>query len=140
MIRHAIEEDIDEIMHNLSDRDLSSFVAAGLEPREAIKKCLGPHTWSGLVEGKVACMWGVRFSVNPGEFPTMWLLRTSLVNKHKIEFLRRSRAFAQRIAHEYGVVESCVNQTNVVSQHWLEWLGFRSVDQIGDYIRMRINA
>lgn len=140
MIRLATLEDINEILPNLPPSELSNFAAHSLDPRAAIEAALGPYTWSGLAEGRVACMFGIRFAAAVQEFPTMWLLKTELVAKHKLQFLRENRRFAAWAASEFGVIESCVAQANQTSYRWLRWLGFEEVEPISGYIRMRLNA
>lgn len=140
MIRIATKADVDEILPNLSPSELSNFAAYSLDPREALKATLGPYTWSGVAEARVACMFGIRFAAAVQEFPTMWLLKTELVVKHRLQFLRENRRFVAWAAAEFGVIESCVSLANQTSYRWLCWLGFKEVEPIPGYIRMRLNA
>jgi len=140
MIREAEERDINEVMSFMSPEELSRFSLAGLSARDAIKASLGPFTYCGVVQDKVACMFGIRFSEDIGEPPILWLIRGPLVQEHKIEFLRATRLFVQRAVGIWGPVESCVLNTNTLSIRWLTWLGFKSVSSIGNFIRMRKDA
>lgn len=140
MIRLAEEKDIEAVLPYLSEDELSRFRRAGLSPRDTIKATLGQFTWCGLVQNEVVCMFGVIFSVNLGEFPVLWLIKTPLVWENKIQFLRQNKDFIAYIAWTYGAVESLVMKSNTSSLNWLGWLGFKQVDDLGEYIRMRLNA
>lgn len=140
MIRQAREEDIDQVMPHLSPDELSRFHLAGLSPRDAIKRTLGGQTYSGLVSDKVACMFGIRFSENIGEFPTLWLIKTPALRGNQVKFLRENKRFIRWALNKFGPLESCVATTNSVSLRWLEWLGFHEIEDLGGFIRMRKDA
>lgn len=140
MIRLAREEDVGQVLPYLSRPELARFHAAGLSPRSAIKKTLGGQTYCGLVSNKVACMFGIKFSENIGEFPSLWLITTPALKGNNVKFLRENRKFVRWAVEKFGPVESCVAKSNSVSKRWLEWLGFQEVEDLGGFIRMRKNA
>lgn len=140
MIRWAVEEDIDQIMPYLTEEDLARFHRMRLNPRNVLKGSLGRYTYCGVVNGQVACMFGIKFAENIGEFPTLWLIKTPLIRDHQFEFLRENRKFVKWAVKEFGALESCVAKTNAVSWNWLFWLGFRPVEDLGGFVRMRVDA
>lgn len=140
MIRPARKEDIGQVVPYLSKDELSRFHLAGLSPRTAIKRTLGGQTYCGLVQGKVACMFGIRFSENIGEFPTLWLIKTPELVGNNVKFLRENRKFVKWAVEKFGPIESCVAKSNSISKRWLGWLGFQEVEDLGGFIRMRKNA
>ena len=140
MIRPAKEEDIDQVLPHLSQEELSRFHLAGLSPRDAIKRVLGQQTYCGLVQDKVACMFGIRFSENIGEFPMLWFIKTPALSGNNVQFLRENKRFIRWALYKFGPLESCVAAANSVSKRWLEWLGFQEIEDLGGFIRMRKNG
>lgn len=140
MIRLAEEADVDAIMPFMSENELSRFALAGLSARVAVKAALGPFTYCGVVHGEIACMFGIKFAAQVDEFPTLWLIKTPLIDKYKIKFLRENKKFMEWAVKQYGTIESHVLKSNRTSLIWLKWLGFEEVDRVEDYIRMRKNA
>lgn len=140
MIRQAREEDIDQVVPYLSPDELSRFHLAGLSPRVALQRTLGGQTYCGLVQGQVACMFGIRFSENIGEFPTLWLIKTPVLAGNNVKFLRENRRFIRWAVSKFGPLESCVAEGNKVSRKWLEWLGFHEIEDLKGFVRMRRNA
>jgi hypothetical protein len=140
VIRQAKQEDIVEVMPHLTPDELTRFILAGLNPREALKKVLGGQTYTGLVQGKVACMFGIKFSENIGEFPTLWLIKTPELRGSNVRFLRENQRFVKWAVDKFGPLESCVAEENKVSRKWLEWLGFHEIEDLKGFVRMRKNA
>lgn len=140
MIRQAREEDIDQVVPHLSPDELSRFHLAGLAPRDALKRILDVQTYTGLVSGKVACMFGIRFSENIGEYPTLWLIKTPVLVGRNVRFLRQNQRFIKWAVSQFGPLESCVSKGNTISKRWLEWLGFHEVEDLKGFVRMRRNA
>lgn len=85
-------------------------------------------------------MFGIRFSPNIGEYPTLWLIKTPALEGKQVEFLRENKRFMRWAINKFGPLESCVAATNGVSRRWLEWLGFVEIEDLGGFIRMRRNA
>lgn len=137
MIRLAQESDIGEAVSFLQARELSDFAAMGLDPSAELQKLLGPYTWSGLAQGKVICMWGLRFPPQV-EMATLWLLATPGLAKHKVEFLRGSRKFVGWATAEFGPIQACTRAA--ASVRWLRWAGFHEVESSYDFVRMQTDA
>jgi hypothetical protein len=99
----------------------------GMKPLDALlyslNRSIDAYSW--IVEGRVACMFGVgvRDIISKKHIP--WLLTTSLVEKYPVDFLRASRF----IFHHFNVdrqfeLSSFVDSRHVKSVQWLKWLGF----------------
>ena len=137
MIRLAQEADVYEILPHIREQEAKTIARLGIDPAALVRKALGPFAYTGLADGRVACMWGIVFDIPLGNFPRLWLLTTPLVEGHRIEFLRESKRFVQWARAEFGTIEGCVDCDNIVSRRWLEWLDFRAVESYAGYIRMR---
>jgi hypothetical protein len=136
MIRLALETDVGEILPRLREQERVTIERLGIDPAALLEKHIGPYAYTGLVDGEVACMWGIGF---PGiaQLPRLWLLTTPLVERHRIRFLRESRRFVLWARAEFGIIEGCVDCQNHVSRMWLQWLGFKPVDTDGQYMRLQ---
>jgi len=139
MIRLAEARDVDEVLPWLSEEEMSRFTALGIDPRSQLQEHLGPYTYCGVAEGKVACVWGLRFDMLV-ELPELWMIKTPVLARHKIEFLRENRKFIAWARAEFGPLQSCVMATNSISRRWLGWLGFYEFDHFDIYVRMRTDV
>lgn len=137
MIRLAQESDIHEILPLVRAQEGTTIARLGVDPLPMLLRALGPFAYTGLANGRVACMWGLAFDVSVGHYPRLWLLTTPLVEENKIKFLRESQRFVRWAREEFGTIEGCVDCENIVSRRWLEWLGFLPVESLGGYMRMR---
>jgi len=136
MIRRAEPGDIDDILPRIKPCEREAVVKLGLDPAELLRAALPGYTYTGLVGSRVACMWGIVFG-SLGQFPSMWVLTTELVDEHRVEFLRESRKFVRWATAEFGPLEGFCDCANPSAARWLSWLGFRPVETFQGYTRMR---
>lgn len=137
MIRLAEESDIEQALSFLRVPELSDLASMGINPREELRKLLGPYTYSGLAEDKVVCMWGLRFPPTV-EMATMWLIAGPGLAKRKVQFLRGGRKFVGWSMREFGPIQACTRATSAI--RWLEWVGFHQVETAGSFVRMQTDA
>lgn len=136
MIRQMIEDDIQEVLPHIREQEATTIARMGLDPEALLRRALGPYAFAGVVDSRVAALWGIAFE-GVGSFPRLWLVTTPLIEGHRVQFLRESRKFVQWASAQFGILEGCLDVTNEVSRHWLEWLGFRpDVEVAPGYVRM----
>lgn len=77
----------------------------------------------GLIDGLVACIWGLVAPSLLSENAYLWLLTTDIVAEHKFLFVRHSQRYIEDALKFYPkLVGDCmVGDTN--AKRWLEWLG-----------------
>lgn len=138
MIRQMTEADIEEVLPYVRAQEARTIQRLGLDPRATLRRALGPYAFSAINnDGRVASLWGVAFTSNVGVLPRLWLVTTPLIEGQRVRFLRESLRFVQWASANFGPLEGCVDQTNEVSKRWLEWLGFRAVEDLPQgYVRM----
>src|SRR5436190_8304605 len=107
MIRQMQESDIGEILPYVREQEQATIERFGLNPEELLHKAAGPYGFAGVVDGHVACLWGIVFDGGLGAFPRLWLVTTPLVAKHRIHFLRESKRFVDWAHQEFGIIEGC---------------------------------
>ena len=81
--------------------------------------------WTGLIEGEVACIFGVSAADEfDGKVGIPWMLGSELVVKHQRLFLRHCRGCVDEMQALFPVLENHVDQRNTIAIRWLKWLGF----------------
>lgn len=82
------------------------------------------HAWSLILNGRVACIFGVCVaSITDGRaFP--WLIASPDIAQHPRFFLEGSRKFINLLREQYSVLEGYADVDHVKSIKWLRRLGF----------------
>lgn len=123
----ATPEHAEELALTMREADVAELWASSLcEPREALIngiKC-SDQAMTGLLDGEVACMFGVTPTSMLGGNGIVWMLGSDLIEQHPKHFLRRCRAEVAVMARNYDVLHNWVDDRNVKSIRWLRWLGF----------------
>jgi hypothetical protein len=95
------------------------------------------EVWIGLVDGKVACTWGISLPTLLSDQAYLWLWTTDLVKEHPFVFIRRAQIVVERLSKEYNIVGHClVGATNSI--RWLKWLDAKFGEPDGDLIPFQI--
>jgi hypothetical protein len=79
----------------------------------------------GLVNGEIACVWGL---IPPSLLSTgayLWLLTTEIVAENKFLFVRHSQRYVEEALKTYPLLYGDVIIGNRSGKKWLEWLGAR---------------
>lgn len=116
MAPHMRQSDVDEV-----------YAASGSGALAALDRSLrfSTHAWAGLIDGEVACIFGVAPINLLARRGSPWLLGTDLVTQHATAFLRRNRGYIRIMMAVYNQLENHVDVRNTASIQWLKWLGFR---------------
>lgn len=85
--------------------------------------------WTALVDDIPAAIWGVYQDGALGA-GKIWLVTSTLIDSHKMQFLRESKMFISKIKKDYGVLTGFVDDEFFISKKWMEWLGFDAVGKI----------
>lgn len=62
-----------------------------------------------------------------------WLLASRELARHRLYFLRHSRAWVGKLQESYAVLWNCVDARNEDYLPWLEWCGFRVLGRIEQF-------
>lgn len=99
----------------------------GLTPEQALIREVerSSSAWSWIVDGEVACMFGIvtRQLVDDSAYP--WFLTTPLVEKHAIQFARSCKGLLPELLSIHPKLIGMVDARYVLSVRWLTWLGAR---------------
>ena len=123
----AKNEHIEVIASDMRQADADEvFAASMMSPADALQVSLdgSPFAWTGTVDGVPVCMFGVSSECVLTLRGVPWLLAARSLERYQAAFLRRCRAFLQRMLAIYPVLVNYVDVRNVVSMRWLRWMGF----------------
>lgn len=98
-----------------------------MQPLDALRRSYETSevAWTGTVNGKPACMFGVSIvSILTGT-GAPWLLGTPEVEKNSIAFLRACRPTVEAMLAVSKDLENYVDARNKVTIAWLRWMGFK---------------
>lgn len=118
---------VDELAETMRQADVDEVWASGyLTPSVALSSALrgSLQAWTGLIDGRVACMFGVMPESLMGGSGYPWMLGSDLIERHQKLFLRRCLENVAMMAEQFGYLHNYVDDRNVKSIKWLQWLGF----------------
>ena len=113
--------------YNMREIDVQEVWASSRSrPLEALVNSLksSERARTGLVDGKIACMFGVCRKNLMSKEGIIWLLGTDLLKKHSIRFLRENKKEIMDISKEFSILENYCDSRNKITLKWLSWLGF----------------
>jgi hypothetical protein len=101
--------------------------ASGMTPAVALLYELERSTvaWTWLVDGEVACMFGVVKAGLLDEAAYPWFLTTSMVEKHSKQFARACKELLPELLSAHPKLCGMVDSRHNLSVRWLQWLGAR---------------
>lgn len=81
--------------------------------------------WAGLIDGEVACIFGVAGASLLSTVGYPWLIGTPAIEMHAKAFLRRCRPMVRQMLELYPTLVNYVDVRNIKAVEWLRWLGFK---------------
>lgn len=112
----------------MRDADRAEIIAqTGAHPAFALGATVGAsdRAWTGLIDGQVACIFGVRAADEfDGTVGVPWMIGSDLLVTHQRLFLRHCRECVSWMQGMFPVLENHVDARNSVAINWLRWLGF----------------
>lgn len=88
--------------------------------------------WAGKIRGEVVCVWGVRAPTLLSEEAYLWLLTTDDLEIYKFLFIRHSQLAIKELLEQYRVIKGHYKSGDDKSRRWLEWLGAKFGEPVGD--------
>ena len=134
-------------IHKSKDFDLNDVIRRSdvemlPDAPEILKDCLfrSVEVRYGLIDGVVACVWGLIPPTILSDQAWLWLLTTNIVAEHKFLFIRHSQRYIEEALKEYPNIIGDVYIDNVPAKRWLKWLGAELFEPIGGKIPFVIKA
>jgi hypothetical protein len=130
-IRDITPEDQRALLNDMRSADRAEVEATTpLSLESAVRQTVSLSTDSrvGLIDGKVAALWGAAPISLSNAHGAPWMLATTVIEKHPLAFLRRCKEQFSAVHGPYQLLENHVDVRNRVAIHWLRWLGFEFDD------------
>src|SRR6266550_7373136 len=83
--------------------------------------------FSGFIDDKIACLWGIQGGTILSDMAELWLITTRLVEKQPFIFVRHSQIMTKNLLKDYSCIYGYVLESNEQSVKWLRWLGCQMV-------------
>ena len=99
---------------------------------EVLRECLyrSVHVRYGLVDGEVACVWGLIPPTLLSTTAYLWLLTTEIIAEHKFLFVRYSQLYVQEALKSFPcIIGDCIVGERS-AMRWLRWLGAEFAEPI----------
>lgn len=122
---HAVE-----LIHNglrqMSAREMALMPARN--PLQAAVEMVrqGAYVWTGRIDGRVVCMWGIQRPSLISREAYMWFVSTAEIDEHPFMVARKSKLFIDEVLArgEFEYICGVVDAEFKRSVRWLKWLGF----------------
>jgi hypothetical protein len=134
-VQNAHAVDIHEV---LSRSDV--FEIEGSEQAVTYAYRMSSNCWAGLVDNKVACIWGLIPPTLLSDQAYLWLLITKEVEQHKFLFIRHSQRAVEAMLTKYSLIVGHCAIGNDPAIKWLRWLKAEFGPPQGNKIPFQIRA
>jgi hypothetical protein len=106
--------------------DAREIWAHGTDKMTALRLSMDRSLWADayIADGEVAAIVGCGLSCMLGGHHRPWLVTGQVVDRHRKEFLRLTRARLEEMKRQYPVMVNWVHADHRQSLRWLAWLGF----------------
>lgn len=135
--RAPLEEDIKELLVNLSREDRDELLIQAADPEWAIRHSIDSSIECVAVfgDGELACITGVNRDDGLVMQATPWLLGTEAMKKYPREVLKFSRLMLERWRSQFPFMENYVDARHLRARRWLTFLGANGtlVPEYGPY-------
>jgi hypothetical protein len=122
---------IESMLPHIREADIVELWAANrVTPEDALLIGIGISTeaWTGLIDGKPVCIFGVAPASMLGGIGVPWMVGTADIDKHAKAFLRRCKSYVKQMLRLYNYLVNYVDSRNTRAIAWLRWLGFTIYD------------
>lgn len=87
--------------------------------------------WTGKVDDKVACVWGLIPPTILSNRAYLWLLTTDLVEDNRFMFIRWSQRYVEHMLTIFPEIHGYADTRFKNNIRWLKWLGAKFTDKEG---------
>ena len=119
---------IEELAETMRQCDVDEVWASShTTPLEALQRGVqfSQEPFTGLMDGKVVCIFGVSQISPLSEEARPWLLASDLIDETAHTFLRVNRVYIREIKKKYPFLQNWVDCRNEKAIRWVKWLGFK---------------
>ena len=127
-IADTTQAHVDELAKTMRVEDIAEvWAAAHYTPAEALAMSIrhSEEVYTGLVDNRVLCIFGMARRTWISELGIPWLLASDLLPDHARRFLKGSREAFEHMKRGVPAMRNHVDVRNAQSIRWLKWLGFK---------------
>ena len=95
--------------------------------------------WVGLIDGELACIWGVIPPSLMSHQAYLWLYTTDVIKEHQFILVRHSQMVIEQLLKDYTSIVGHAIVGSEKSIRWLKWLGAKFGTPQGTGIPFRIS-
>jgi hypothetical protein len=120
-------EHVEPMLSIIRQADIDELWAANrVSPAYALRRGIACSTlsWTGTVDDRPVCIFGVAPASLLGSVGVPWMIGTQEIDSHAKAFLRRNKAYVERMSELYNYLVNFVDARNTRAIGWLKWLGF----------------
>lgn len=135
LIVKARPEHADQIMPTLRPADVVEIRRATGRNVAAVLKdsiVMSYDAIAAYADGELVLLAGVAPVSVLSSVGCPWLVGAVGLEKHALKMCRENKKYVQKWLSVFGKLENYVDNDNVVSQRWLQWLGF-TLDEPAPY-------
>jgi len=99
---------------------------------------LSMYMWAGLIDGRLACLWGLIPPTLLSNQAYLWLYTTDVIKEHSFLLVRHSQLVMEEMLKEYPSICGHAIAGADKSIKWLRWLGAKFGEPQGKGIPFRI--
>jgi len=125
--RKTTEDDIKVILKEIREFSRNELFVVAETEEEALRQAVqgSRDVWSGFANNKLVLMYGVRLISIISNHAYLWMITTTLAEKHWVTFIRASTLFTYELLHQYDKVSVISPLKSHTSQKWLKYIGFQ---------------
>jgi len=123
----TITAHIEELAQTMCSEDIDEcWAARHYTPLEALEQAvkISNDATTGLIDGVVACIFGVAPVSVAGGKGSPWMLTAPVLRKHGKTFLRGTRMWMEDQKYKWLSLENYVDARHTLAIRWLKWTGF----------------
>lgn len=131
--RPATIQDAVAIIPKLREADRNEIRAVfGVTPEAVL---LNPrNAWTMVAaDGELVGMFGVEPYQPDPSVGQVWMVATTALKSHQIEFLRTARVWIEKLHETYPVLGNFVDARNTLHIKWLRWMGFVFINRFEEW-------
>jgi hypothetical protein len=95
---------------------------------------MSAEVWSGYVDGKLICCWGLIPPTLLSNQAYLWMHSTPAVREHSFLLVRHSQRIIEQVLNRYEKIIGDCRIGADDSIRWLKWLGAEFTDSDGPYL------
>jgi len=100
---------------------------------------MSTYIWIGLIDGKLACIWGLIPPTLMSNQAYLWLYTTDVIEEHQFILVRHSQLVMEEMLKRYPSICGHAIVGNDKAIRWLKWLGARFGEPQGKGLPFRIS-